>query len=80
MEGGPDLIDVGAVGADGFVEPIAGHAELLGPVGDVGGHLGVDLFGVVRTFDVIFVASMGLVGLRGVLVLSHPVFPLFEYS
>jgi hypothetical protein len=30
------------------VELVAGHAELLRPVVDIGGHLGVDLFGIVR--------------------------------
>jgi hypothetical protein len=46
-EGGADLFDVGAVDADGFVELRAGDAKLFRPVGDVGGHLGIDLFGVV---------------------------------
>jgi hypothetical protein len=53
-KGGADLIDVGAVGANAL-ELVAGNAELLGPIGDVGGHLGIDLFGVMRSFDVIFV-------------------------
>lgn len=52
LKSGPHLVDVGAVGADGFVELLAGDAELVGPVGDVGCHFGVDLFGIVRAFDV----------------------------
>ena len=78
VEGGADLIDVSAMGANALVELVAGDAELLGPVGDVGGHLGVDLFGVVRAFDVIFVASMRLVGCGDVVVLGHGMFPLFD--
>jgi hypothetical protein len=60
VEGGADLFDVGAVDADGFVELVAGDAELFGPIVDVGGHLGVDLFGVVGTclgFSVLCVGS-----------------------
>jgi hypothetical protein len=53
VEGGADLFDVGAVDADGFVELLAGDAELLGPVVDVGGQLGVDLFGVVGSLGVL---------------------------
>ena len=52
VEGGADLFYVGAVDADGFVKLVAGDVELLGPVSDVGGHLGVDLLGVVGAFDV----------------------------
>ena len=59
VEGGADLVDVGSVDADGFVELFAGDVELFGPVGDVGCHFGVDLFGVVGTFDMwTFVAVM----------------------
>ena len=59
VEGGTDLVDVSAVGADGFVELLAGDAELVGPVGDVGCHFGIDDFGVVGAFDVrAFVAIM----------------------
>ena len=43
LQGGADLDHVGAVGADGLVEEFAGDVELLGPVGDIGGDLGVDL-------------------------------------
>jgi len=52
VEGGADLFDVGAVDADKLVEPCAVDAELVRPVGDVGGHFWVDLFGVVGGFDV----------------------------
>jgi hypothetical protein len=52
VEGEADLVDVGAVDVDGGVELLAGDAELLGPVGDVGGHFGVDLFGVVGALGV----------------------------
>jgi len=71
VKGGADLINVGTVGANALVELVAGDAELLGPVGDVGGHLGIDLFGVVRALDVIFAASMRLVGCGDVVVLGH---------
>lgn len=52
VEGGADLFDVGAVDADGFVELFAGDVELFGPVGDVRRHFRIDLFGIVRRFDV----------------------------
>jgi len=52
VEGCADFFDVGAVGADGFVELLAGDVEFFGPVGDVGCHFGIDLFGVVGAFDV----------------------------
>ena len=70
-EGGADFVDVGAVGADGFVEGLAGDVELFGPVGDVGGDFGVDLFGVAGALDVVFVGGVELVGLGGVVVLGH---------
>jgi len=47
-DGGAYLVDVGAVDADDLVEGGAGDAELVGPVGDVGRHVGVDLGGIVR--------------------------------
>jgi len=52
VERGADLVDVGAVGADGLMERLASHLELRRPVGDVGRHLGVDLFGVMGALDV----------------------------
>jgi hypothetical protein len=42
LEGGADLFDVGAVGADGFVALVSCDAKFLGPVGDVGCHFGID--------------------------------------
>jgi hypothetical protein len=74
---GADLVDMGTVGANALVKLIAGYAELFRPISDVGGHLGIDFFGVVRAFEVIFVASMRLVGRGDVVVLGHSVFPLF---
>ena len=70
-EGGADLVDVGAVGADGFVEDLAGDVELLGPVGDVGGDFGVDLFGIAGTLGVVFVEGVELVGFGCVVVFGH---------
>jgi hypothetical protein len=46
-ERGANLVDVTAVYPDGFVKLSAGDTELFRPVSDVGGHLGIDLFGVV---------------------------------
>jgi hypothetical protein len=60
VEGGADFFYVSAVDADGFVELGAGDAELLRPVGDVGGHLGVDLFGIVGAG-----VCFGVFGVRG---------------
>ncbi len=45
-ERGAEGGDVDAVGADGLVQQVVGDAELLCPVGDVGGDLGLDLVGV----------------------------------
>jgi len=70
-EGGADLVDVGTVDADGFVEDLAGDVELFGPVGDVGGDFRVDLLGVAGALAVLFVGGVGLVGLGCVVVLGH---------
>jgi hypothetical protein len=70
-EGGADLVDVGAVGADGFVEGLTGDVELFGPVGDVGGDFGVDLFRVAGALGVVFVDGVEFVGLGGVVMLGH---------
>lgn len=80
MEGGADFFDVGSMRADGFVELIAGDAELLRPVGDVRRHLGVDVFAVVGAFCVFFVESVGFVGFGSVVVLGHWMVPLFSFS
>jgi hypothetical protein len=79
MEGSADFIDVGSVAADRFVELVAGDAELFGPVGDVGRHLGVNLLGVVRAFSVILMYCVGFVGFGRVVVLGHGVLPLFSF-
>ena len=70
-QGGADFVDVGAVGADGFVEDLAGDVELFGPVGDVGGDFGVDLFGVAGALGVVFVDGVELVDFGGVVMLGH---------
>ena len=59
VEGGADLVDFGAVDADGFVEDLGGDVELVGPVGHVGGDLGVDLVEVVGSLGVVFVGGVG---------------------
>jgi hypothetical protein len=79
-KGGAHFFDVGSVATDGFVELIAGHAELFGPISDVRRHLGVDDFRVVRTFRVVFVESMRLVGLGTVVVLRHCLLPHCQFS
>jgi len=45
-EGGADFVDVGAVGADGFVEDLAVTLNCW-TSSDVGGDFGVDLFRVL---------------------------------
>jgi hypothetical protein len=70
VEGCADPVDVVAVGADECVELIAGYAELFGPIGDVGGHFGVDLFRIVRAFyGVAFVEGVGFMDFGLVAVL-----------
>jgi hypothetical protein len=71
VKGGANFLCVGSMGPDRFVELIAGDAELLRPICDVGGHLGIDFLRVVRTFDVFLMGGMRLVILGGVMVLSH---------
>ncbi len=71
MERSAHFFDMGAVGANGLVQGVAGNAEFFGPIGDVGRHFGVDLFGVVGTFGVLFVKGMGFVWLRFVVVLGQ---------
>jgi hypothetical protein len=72
VKGGADFVDVGTVGANGLMELVAGDAEFLGPVGDIGAHLGVDFLGVVRSLGgVVFADGVGLVSLGSVVVLGH---------
>lgn len=68
------FIDVGAVGADGLMELVAGGVELFGPVGDVGCELGVDDVGVVRADGMLLVGCVRRVFLRLLLVLYGFVF------
>jgi hypothetical protein len=68
---GAHFFDVVSVATDCFMELIAGNAELFGPISDVGTHLGVDDFRVVRTFRVVFVESVRLVRLGAIVVLRH---------
>jgi len=71
VEGGSDLVDLGSVNADGFVEDLGGDAELVGPVGHVGGDLGVDLVRVVRSLGVLFVGGVWFVCFGCFVVLGH---------
>jgi hypothetical protein len=64
VEGGADFVYVGSVGANGFVQFFAGNTEFVRPISDIGGHFGVDLFGVVRAFDGLYVLGVGLAGFR----------------
>jgi hypothetical protein len=76
VKGSADFIRVGSVGADRFVELIAGDTELFGPVGDVGGHLRIDLFGVVRSFSMFLVDGVGFMDFGCIAVLGHGSFLL----
>jgi hypothetical protein len=80
MEGSADFFDLGPVTVNGFVEPVAGDPEFFGPVGDVGGHLRVDLLWVVRAFGMFFVEDMRFMSFGGVVVLGHIVVPLSVFS
>jgi hypothetical protein len=71
MKDGADFFHVGSVRADRFVELVAGDTKLLGPIGDVGCHLGIDLFQVVRPFSMFFVYGVGLMDLWCIAVLGH---------
>jgi hypothetical protein len=76
VKGGTDFNHVGSVGADRFVELVAGYTELFGPVSDVGGHLRIDLFGVVRSFSMFLVDGVGLMDFGCIAVLGHTSFLL----
>jgi hypothetical protein len=77
MESSPDLLNMSSMTADCLMKLIACNAKLLGPVGDVGCHLGIDLFGIMRALGVIYMEGMGFMGFGCVVVLRHRVFPLF---
>ncbi len=74
VEGGADFFDVCAVRSDGVVKLFAGDAKLVSPVGDVRGELGIDLFGVVGSLEVLFVDGVGLVFFGLLLVFDSVVF------
>jgi len=62
------------VGADRFVELVSGDTALFGPVGDVGGHLRIDLFQVVGPFSRFLVYGVGLMDFGCIAVLGHRFF------
>jgi hypothetical protein len=74
VEGGADSFDLGAVDADGLVEDLGGDSKLMGPVGHVGGDLGVDDMGVVGSLGMLFVGGVGLGFLGLLFVLGYIVF------
>jgi hypothetical protein len=76
VEGGADFFHVGSVRADRFVELVAGDTKLFGPIGYVGGHLGIDLFHVVGSFSMFLVSGVGLMGFGCIAVLGHRFFLL----
>jgi hypothetical protein len=80
VKGGADFFHVGSVRADRFVELVAGNPELLGPIGNVGSHLGIDLLQVVRSFNMFLVYGVGLVDFGCVAVLGHASFLLLVLS
>ena len=53
-ECGTDLINLGAMDADGFVKGFAGDTEEAGPVVNVGGDLGVDFVWVAGAWVYVF--------------------------
>jgi hypothetical protein len=59
VKGGAGFFPRGSVRGDRFVELVAGDTKLFGPIGDVGGHLGTDLFQVVRCFSMFLVYGVG---------------------
>ncbi|AXC14802.1 hypothetical protein ACPOL_5554 [Acidisarcina polymorpha] len=69
MQSGPYFLYMGTVTANRFVELITGYAKFRGPVGDVGCHLWVYLFRIMRTLDVFLVECVGRVRLRGIVML-----------
>ena len=75
-ERGSELGNVDAVGPDSLVEQVAGDAEFLRPVGDVGGDLGLDLVGVHG--DLVAGSFFVLDGYGGGDDVGHAVVPLFR--
>jgi hypothetical protein len=75
VEGGADFFHVGSMRADRFVELSSGDTKLFGPIGDVGGHLGIDLFQVVGSFSMFLVYGVGLMDLWCIVVLGHTFSP-----
>jgi hypothetical protein len=76
VEDGANFFHVGSVRTDRFVELVAGYTKLFGPIGDVGGHLGIDLFQVVRSFSMFFLYGVGLMDLWCIAVLGHTCSPM----
>jgi hypothetical protein len=74
VEGGADLVDLGAMDADGLVENLGGDVELVGPVGHVRRDFRVNLVRIVGGLGVFFMGSVGLVGFRLLLVFYGLVF------
>ena len=73
-----DLDDMGAVGADGLVEEVAGDVELPRPIRDVGGDFGVDGVGIGGNL----VAVLGLRLFDGTAeaMMSEMALPRFGFS
>ena len=60
-----------AVTANCFMELVAGDAKRFGPVGNIGGHLRIDLLRIVWTFCMFLVNRMRLVRLWCIVMLGH---------
>jgi len=68
-KGRADLFNMRPMTADGFMQLVTRNAEFFRPVGDIRGHFGVNLFGIVRTPGVIYVQGVGLMGFGCVVML-----------
>jgi len=72
VERGPNLIHMRPMGANRLVQFVAGYAKFLGPVSNVGRHLGVNYLRIVRTLrGVFFVDSVRVMRFRCIVVLRH---------
>ena len=60
-----------AVTANCFMELVGGDAKRFGPVGNIGGHLRIDLLRIVWTFCMFLVNRMRLVRLWCIVMLGH---------